>query len=138
MLATLIWRDPFFRETARYSLQGIALFPIVATLVFTTQYRVANVVLNSSLAVWIGQLSYSLYVWHQGIADLLEPLGWGTPLAFTLASLFVATASFYLVEKPFLQLRKRLRPRACGGELGPAHTREAVALRMQPLATSDA
>jgi peptidoglycan/LPS O-acetylase OafA/YrhL len=116
LLGTLAYRDPFFRETARYSLQGLALLPIAGTLVFTTHLRMLNIVLNSSIAVWIGQLSYSLYVWHQGVADLVgtASLGWATPVVLVMASLAVAAASYYLIEKPFLRLRKNLRPRSGG------------------------
>ena len=67
-------------------------------------------VLEIPALVWIGRLSYGLYLWHYPIFEKLG--GWNAlgllrvPLAcvFTFA---IATASFYFVEKPFLRLKSR-------------------------------
>jgi peptidoglycan/LPS O-acetylase OafA/YrhL len=51
--------------------------------------------LNSAPLVWVGTLSYSLYLWQQPFAG--TGLAWWAKMGGTLAC---ACASFYLVEKP--------------------------------------
>lgn len=63
--------------------------------------------LNSALMVWIGRLSYSLYLWQQLFLNPFSPapFSWiGLPAVVACAS-----ASYYGVEARFLKLRKRLR-----------------------------
>jgi peptidoglycan/LPS O-acetylase OafA/YrhL len=63
--------------------------------------------LNWRPLVWIGTLSYSLYLWQEPFLDRRDPSDWTVwPLNLGLALCF-AVASFYLVEKPFLALRDR-------------------------------
>ena len=66
LLYTFLHRDPDFRETTRYTLQGIALTPV-----FITAIRYPNWLLyrpfNTRAASFIGVLSYSLYLVHHVI-----------------------------------------------------------------------
>ncbi len=66
--------------------------------------------LNWKALVWVGTLSYSLYVWQQ---LFFRPSGvHRLPFPFDLAAAVVAAvASSYLIERPFLRLRSRLRAR---------------------------
>ncbi len=65
-------------------------------------------VLNSRPLVFVGGLSYSLYLWQQPFLSPtpLAPFPWNLGLA-ALAAL----GSYYLVEKPFLALRQRFERR---------------------------
>jgi peptidoglycan/LPS O-acetylase OafA/YrhL len=62
--------------------------------------------------VWIGRLSYGLYLWHYPIFEKVG--GWRSlgvlviPVAFAL-TFSVATLSFYFVETPFLRLKSRFK-----------------------------
>jgi peptidoglycan/LPS O-acetylase OafA/YrhL len=121
LAATLLWRDPLFRDTLRYSVQGMALFVLVSTVVFTTRIGLANVILNTSVAVWIGRLSYSIYVWHVLVDHFMPhsiPAVVRTILLFVI-TLAVACASYYLIERPFLRLRKRFRATPERGKMHP-------------------
>jgi len=59
--------------------------------------------LNARPVVWLGQISYSLYLWQQ-----LFVFGkHGRPWYGVIAAVAAASASYYIVEKPMLKLRER-------------------------------
>ncbi|TMK40754.1 MAG: acyltransferase [Actinobacteria bacterium] len=79
--------------------------------------------------LWVGQVSYGLYLWHLVMvrklddAGLPQAIGRPTYIAAALAAaLAAAAASFYLVERPILRLaHRRTRtgaPRAPGAGAG--------------------
>jgi peptidoglycan/LPS O-acetylase OafA/YrhL len=64
--------------------------------------------LNSRPLVWVGLISYSLYLWQQPFLNM-EVSSWITAFPVNLLAAFLAAAvSYYLVETPILNLRKRL------------------------------
>jgi peptidoglycan/LPS O-acetylase OafA/YrhL len=77
--------------------------------------------LNSAPAVYIGALSYSLYLWQQpflaleGSHPMLHLSGdWKllmNPLARVVAIGICTLGSYYIVERPMLRLRARLEPK---------------------------
>lgn len=111
LLLTIVSRDAFFRETLRYSLQGLALAPVfVAAIRFprSLPFRL----LNTRALRWVGVLSYSLYLVHLPIIQVLRlrlraPEGVLTLLAFAV-SISLASAIYYAIEKPCARLRRRL------------------------------
>lgn len=68
--------------------------------------------------VWIGSISYGLYLWHSPTIDFVrwisatvgvaEPTGLPGFLAKVALSFALALGSWYLVEKPFLRLKRRV------------------------------
>lgn len=60
-------------------------------------------ILNAPPVVWLGKISYSLYLWQQLFAYGSR----SRPLYFLLFAVGLATASYYLVEQPMLRLRER-------------------------------
>jgi peptidoglycan/LPS O-acetylase OafA/YrhL len=67
------------------------------------------VFLNWKPLCFVGVLSYSLYLWQQPFVDRYSHHLWNRfPINIALAFL-VALASYYLIEKPFLNLRYRSR-----------------------------
>lgn len=108
----LVLRNEAFRETLRYTLQGIAL-----TLVFVAAIRFKDWAifrpLNSRPVEIFGVLSYSFYLLHYvaifTVQKLLPQLG---PFIDACIALVLATACSYaiyrLVEQPCARLRRRL------------------------------
>ena len=112
VLATLLIRWEVFRETLRYSLQGLGLFMMLcALLVFQAGPAWVRRVLASAPMRWIGRISYSLYLFHFLILTTFENMAWtgpGAKAAVWVISFLVAELSCRLVETPLRQLGHRL------------------------------
>jgi peptidoglycan/LPS O-acetylase OafA/YrhL len=114
LLAAFLPRSLAFQETWRYSIQGVTLFPMVACCVHGGQFGILRRVLENGPMVWIGKISYSIYLWHFGIVrlvhwrfpelNLIEQVLIGLPVIFLASAL-----SYYFVEQPVLALRRRWR-----------------------------
>ena len=92
-------------------------------------------ILNSTPFIWVGSISYSLYLWQQPFLNRWSSSLWTAfPLNLALA-VFFAAASYYLVEEPFLKLREQRSPKALPFLVHPrdvAHTIHAI--RDEPFA----
>ena len=108
----LLVRGDAFRETFRYSLQGAAL-----TILFIAAIRYHRWLvfgwLNSRVMIFIGLLSYSLYLLHLAvILRVAKALPEANPLVQGSVSLAIAIGLAWLiyvtVEKPCARLRKKL------------------------------
>jgi peptidoglycan/LPS O-acetylase OafA/YrhL len=112
LLGTLAIRDEQFRETFRYSLQGIALMPIFCRLFWDARSAgVVRTALESPGAVFIGNISYSLYLYHflaLSMAELLLPRSAEMKAAAIVCGFAAAIASYYLVENPVRRIGSRL------------------------------
>jgi peptidoglycan/LPS O-acetylase OafA/YrhL len=84
-----------------------------------------------AVLVWIGKISYGLYLWHFPIFEASRQLFEGrTSVIFyqvfgLVATFIAAAASFYLLEQPFLKLRRRFRTSRPESDLFPVSTRTA-------------
>ncbi len=83
LLATLAVRNEFFRESLRYSLQGLALGAIFVSLFASPFIARLAAPLDSPAMLWMGKLSYGAYIWHLEPAHIFEAIA-GRPMA-TLA-----------------------------------------------------
>jgi peptidoglycan/LPS O-acetylase OafA/YrhL len=116
LIFTFAYRAPWFRETLRYSLQGIALTPVFISAVRYPRWLPYRI-LNAKPVAFVGVLSYVLYLVHQVV---LFGLGYQIPhvngvvrsLLALVVSLLIATTIHYSVEKPAQNLRKWLTRRA--------------------------
>lgn len=112
LLASFLVREPVFRETLRYSLQGVSLIPVfVCAIRFPTWLPMRP--LNYRPVAFVGVLSYSLYLLHQVVLFAVAhqtPARLG-PVAQALVALGVsfgaAWAMHELIEKPSARLRRR-------------------------------
>jgi peptidoglycan/LPS O-acetylase OafA/YrhL len=109
---TLFYRDEFFRMTFRYALQSVA----IAVLLYFAVARADRLPfrwLNNRVLVYIGGISYTVYLSHHIILELIAKhwpaLSW--PLAMVFGALLtwaVAEPMRRFVEQPCARLRKRL------------------------------
>jgi peptidoglycan/LPS O-acetylase OafA/YrhL len=108
LAASFIGGGPLPRHVLRPSLQGLALLGLLPRLLGGGM--VARVC-ATPVAVFIGRLSYSLYLWHWGalmLADLLARRQTGAWLGLAVAlSAGFALTSYYAIERPMLRLRRR-------------------------------
>ena len=76
--------------------------------------------LNARPIVWIGTMSYSLYVWQQPFLDSHYRAPW-IRFPFNLCYAFAAAVgSYYVIERPMLELRSRLERRSARARSGEA------------------
>lgn len=120
ILASLLLREPHYRETLRYSLQSISLYPIFYYCISSShQWQVRW--LEWKPLRWLGWVSYSMYLVH------FIPLGIGQeclpshPVFVAIISFAVALSYSWavrvIVEQPSRRWRRRLQRR---------HARSAV------------
>jgi len=98
---------PYHVGTLLETLSGGAIAMLVARVVLHPGGFASA--LNAAPAVWLGKLSYSLYLWQQLFT---RPTLEREPLPFPLAvacALGCAVISYYAVERPLLAARARLR-----------------------------
>jgi len=72
-------------------------------------------VFGNRLALWLGLISYGIYLWHVTVLQVLEDLGFQRSLHFhpflvvtavtLVATSAIAAASWYLAERPLLSLK---------------------------------
>lgn len=124
LLATFLVRNPVFRETLRYTLQGLALIPVFVMAVRHPDWRLFRV-LNARPVRFVGALSYVLYLVHHVALDAFQVrarLGVvpGAVIAL-VASMLFAWAMHVLVEVPCARMRARLgaRERHTDAHLAP-------------------
>jgi len=110
LLASFLYRSEVFRETFRYTVQGLALYPVFVTAVRFPKWGPIRV-LNLRFMKYLGSISYSLYLVHHVILIAVERR-WpqpeiAGPLALAIA-IAVSSAIWFSIERPFANLRKRL------------------------------
>lgn len=126
LLATLLVRDPVFRETARYSLQGLAFVPMFCSLFRSPSAPNAmRQLLEARPMVFLGAVSYSLYLYHfLGLSVASTMFGPGTvprPLVALLLGAAGTMFSYRLIETPTRRFGARWAAR-----LSPRSTNTAV------------
>ena len=110
MLVSLLIRDEIFRESVRYSVQGIAMAALFYHLIFTD--NLISRLFSSAPMVYIGKISYSLYLYHYLVFALIT--AWMPDATLALRIVVMVTVSFLcahlsyrFVEQYFLQLGRQ-------------------------------
>jgi len=130
LLMTLVIRNEAFRQTLRYTLQGVAIAPLIWLAVVYAR-RPAGSWLNLAPVAYLGTISYTVYLVHH---VMLDAVAWHWPalgaaptlLAGAVLTLAVAEPVRRYVEQPCARLRRRLHERA-------AHARDTGVAHATPL-----
>jgi peptidoglycan/LPS O-acetylase OafA/YrhL len=108
-----------FGEFDHFWLAG--LYTVFIAIAFAGTEQAMTKVLRFPVLVWLGQLSYGIYMFHQAISGLLHGwLGHGEPqltsardIEITLLSLaltlILAAISYYFFEKPILHFGRQFQ-----------------------------
>lgn len=107
MLAPILFTPVFFGTSRiRTLLLLFLLWPLTYVSIAGILLRVvqkAPRLLNLGPVVWLGQISYSLYLWQQIFVFDANRRPW----YFVLFAVGMASLSYYLIEQPMLRLRDR-------------------------------
>lgn len=114
----LNWTD---HRVYYFGITAIALFTGVTILdVLLNPRSIVGRMLAMKWLVWIGSISYGLYLWHFPIYVIIFNLHfakWVVAIYGTLMTFVAAVTSYYLLERPIIRLKKRFAPMPAGGEL---------------------
>jgi len=120
LVASFAVHKPWFDQTLRYTVQGLALIPLFVAAIRYPSWGL-TLLLNSPWARTVGLLTYTLYLVHTSVLwGLSIHTHWPRAVqgaAGLLISLALAGAVFYGVERPIARLRRRL---SHAGGAGPA------------------
>ena len=116
LFATLFGPGEVYRHALRYTLQSILIFMIVAGLLFGSGLGWIRSKLSIAPIVYLGRISYSLYLWHLPVAFFLERAMPATGPVYgwisVVISLLMASASYHWFEKPLINFfAPHFRPR---------------------------
>lgn len=109
LLTTLLFREPWFAQTLRYSLQPLALLPFFYWAIATPDWGPFRL-LSLPILVAVGQVSYGIYLLHYVLIYQIEHWLPGLPLPAllalaTLGSYALARWMYRSVERPLQALR---------------------------------
>lgn len=89
-----------------------ALLPVGGTALILFAHRDGALLMVNPLARWLGEISYSLYLWHWPLVVVLYFAGlqghWGWVAVALLLSLLLGQMSLSLVENPFRRILTRV------------------------------
>jgi peptidoglycan/LPS O-acetylase OafA/YrhL len=122
LLLTLVLRNPIFRETLRYTIQGVAIAPMLYYVVHFPD-RWLGKILNTRWLATFGTLSYSLYLIHLTVLEQLDmvlPSKVVVAVVGLVISIALAFVVHVLVEKPTDTWRRKLRHTRVSEEQSPS------------------
>jgi peptidoglycan/LPS O-acetylase OafA/YrhL len=88
---------------------GLALIPVAASILIIMagpKAIVNRLILSNKIAVWIGLISFPLYLWHWPLLSFATIIEGDTPrreirIGLVLLSFFLAWVTYRLIERPF-------------------------------------
>lgn len=124
MVLSLLIRNDLYRETLRFSMQGVAMGLFTAGLYTSRPGTLLLGLLEWSPIRWMGQMSYGAYLWHFDVIVAGSHFSGTSTEDRTLASRFafaigcaavsfaVAYISYRTLYLPFVGIRRRLGSRS--------------------------
>jgi peptidoglycan/LPS O-acetylase OafA/YrhL len=114
LLLMFVVRNDDFRETVRYTIQGLALMPVFTAILTDDPKTLARRILSRPPMVLLGRLSYSIYLFHlfartPGEVYLGSPYHIGSKISGLVLTAAISYLLLVFVERPIAGLRHRFR-----------------------------
>jgi peptidoglycan/LPS O-acetylase OafA/YrhL len=111
MVGTASWEDRILYQYGGYTLVSLSVGLILVVLIAWPP-KAALSVLKFAPLVWIGRISYGLYLWHWPVRVFIYqkniiPASTAQLVIAVALSLLLTTLSYYFVEKKFLRWKNR-------------------------------
>lgn len=113
-LVAIIFRPVSSAVMCKYGWTGLEIsVALILVFLVTSDRTPMHRLMELAPIVWVGRISYALYLWHFPI--LTHVGGWhalgklAVPVGFVL-TFAAASASYYFVETPFLRRKAKLEP----------------------------
>jgi peptidoglycan/LPS O-acetylase OafA/YrhL len=115
LIGTASWMDLMLYQAGGYTLVALSIALILIVLLVSPP-RSALLVLRFAPLVWVGRISYGLYLWHWPVRIFIYqkkivPDSTSQFVTVVVLSLLLTTLSYYFVEKPFLRWKKQFSPK---------------------------
>lgn len=101
------WRAPYMYQFAFFAIEILTAFIVID--IMANNRSILRRIVATRVLVWVGSISYGLYLWHYPIYRAMFSLELNGLTVITVGSLLtfvVAVLSYYLMEKPILKLKK--------------------------------
>lgn len=111
LAATLLIRNPIFRETLRYTVQGISLAPLFYYSIRFGKHWLFWI-LNSKPMQKIGMYSYSIYLVHYIVIENIHTLKLPVALSLFTTAIIIGIYAFFIdryIDTPCLRWRRKFR-----------------------------
>ncbi len=111
---TAVWFDPMLYQGGGLTLVALSVAVVLMALLWRPP-KTALLILRFAPLVWVGRVSYGLYLWHWPILWFVYRNAWTSANVKTATvglSLLTTTLSFYSIERPFLRWKRRFSPGA--------------------------
>ena len=111
MICVIAIKQPWHATAISRSLVPLiksAVIGVVINFVVEGHRTWIDRILSFSVMVWIGRLSYSLYLWQQLFCRVETPNWYSKFPVNVLLSIAAASMSFYLLEQPLARVRARM------------------------------
>lgn len=110
LLLELGWDNP---QALLWGVTVVELATVVLLLAVLPAHGLVHKMLATPAMIWLGRLSYGIYLWHYPIVRYLRPqLSWPLSLALTLVlATAMAALSYFTIERWALRQRDRIAPR---------------------------
>jgi len=105
---TMTWTNP---KMYYWVFFAVEIFTVIILLhLFVNRDSFIHKLLSMKWIVWVGSISYGLYLWHYPIYRVMKSLdysGYEVITYGTFITFMVSMLSFYFLEKPILKLKRK-------------------------------
>jgi peptidoglycan/LPS O-acetylase OafA/YrhL len=106
-----VWAPYNAATVFSFGLVGVGAATLVLTVAVAEQSLLARL-LKSPPIFFLGTISFSFYVWHLYAAGLSMPISSNFPLRLVITfflAVLMATTSYFVIERPALKLKDRIK-----------------------------